>query len=128
VSEGTAAEVSRMLTGAVDIGTGTAARIEGYTVAGKTGTARKPSETRAGYTDNYMASFAGFLPAEAPRLSAIVMLDEPTPYYGGIVAAPVFAAVGSFGIRNFSIPALPARAGAAPPGPATTLGISPTRP
>jgi len=120
VSEGTAAEVSRMLTGAVDIGTGTAARIDGYTVAGKTGTARKPSETQAGYTDNYIASFAGFLPAQAPRLSAIVMLDEPTPYYGGIVAAPVFAAVGSFGIRNFSIPAMPA--------PATTLGISPTRP
>ncbi len=128
VSQGTASKVAGMLVGAVDVGTGTAARIEGYTVAGKTGTARKPSETKAGYSDNYMASFAGFLPAEAPRLSAIVMLDEPTPYYGGIVAAPVFAALGSFGIRNFSIPALPAPAGATSPGPATTLGISPTRP
>ncbi len=131
VSEGTAAEVSRMLTAAVDVGTGTAARIEGYTVAGKTGTARKPSETKAGYSDNYMASFVGFLPAEAPRLSAIVVLDEPTPYYGGVVAAPVFAALGSFGIRHLSIPAKPAAPAAAAPtlgGPATTLGISTTRP
>jgi len=133
VSEATAAEVSRMLTAAVDIGTGTAARIDGYTVSGKTGTARKPSETRAGYSDNYMASFVGFLPAEAPKLSAIVVLDEPTPYYGGVVAAPVFAALGSFGIRHFSIPAKPAPAvpvsvAPAVSGPVTTLGISTTRP
>ncbi|MGH9265121.1 MAG: peptidoglycan D,D-transpeptidase FtsI family protein, partial [Acidimicrobiales bacterium] len=128
VSEATAGEVSRMLTKAVEIGTGTAAQIEGYTVAGKTGTARKPSETKAGYSDNYMASFVGFFPAEAPRLSAIVVLDEPTPYYGGVVAAPVFAALGSFGIRHFGIPSstAPARATAAAAGPATTLGTSPT--
>ncbi|HEX2117809.1 MAG TPA: penicillin-binding protein 2, partial [Acidimicrobiales bacterium] len=128
VSEATAGEVSRMLTKAVEIGTGTAAQIEGYTVAGKTGTARKPSETEAGYSDNYMASFVGFFPAEDPRLSAIVVLDEPTPYYGGVVAAPVFAALGSFGIRHFGIPSstAPARATAAAAGPATTLGTSPT--
>ena len=145
VSEQTAAEVAAMLTGAVEVGTGTAARIEGYTVAGKTGTARKPSETKAGYSDTYMASFAGFLPAESPRLSAIVVLDEPVgPYYGGVVSAPVFAALGSFGVRHFRIPAEPdgIPQPAAPPGPvtqtvpavpapvatgpATTLGISPT--
>ena len=125
VSEETAAAVNRMLTTVVDVGTGTAARIEGYTVAGKTGTARKPSDTKAGYSDNYMASFVGYLPAEAPRLSAIVVLDEPTPYYGGVVAAPVFAALGSFGIRHFGIPAKPAPAGATP---GTTLGSSPTKP
>jgi cell division protein FtsI (penicillin-binding protein 3) len=117
VSEATAADVTRMLTGAVQDGTGTAARIEGYTVAGKTGTARKPSETQAGYSDNYMASFVGFVPAEAPRLSAIVVLDEPTPYFGGIVSAPVFAALGSFGIRHFSIPAKPG-----PPGEVAAAG------
>jgi cell division protein FtsI (penicillin-binding protein 3) len=127
VSEATAAEVSRMLAGAVEIGTGAAARIPGYAVAGKTGTARKPSETEAGYSDKYMASFAGFLPAEAPRLSAIVVLDEPTPYYGGIVSAPVFATLGSFGIRHFGIPSTGARAlTTAPAGPATTLATSPT--
>jgi hypothetical protein len=73
-----------------------------------------------------MASFAGFLPAEAPRLSAIVVLDEPTPYYGGIVAAPVFAAIGSFGIRHFGIPARAAATG--PAAPTGNLGPSPTRP
>jgi cell division protein FtsI (penicillin-binding protein 3) len=127
VSEKTAAEVTRMLTGVVADGTGTSAKIEGYTVAGKTGTARKASETKAGYSDNYMASFVGFLPAEAPRFSAIVVLDEPTPYFGGIVSAPVFAALGSFGIRHFNIPA---QAGGVPAqqGAPTTLGISPTRP
>ena len=130
VSEGTAAEVTRMLTAAVTEGTGTAARIEGYTVAGKTGTARKPNEGKAGYSDNYMASFVGFVPAEAPRLSAIVVLDEPTPYYGGVVSAPVFAAVASFGIRHFGIPARPAPTGASatPAGVAGTVGTSPTRP
>jgi cell division protein FtsI (penicillin-binding protein 3) len=77
-----------------------------------------------------MASFVGFVPAEAPRLSAIVVLDEPTPYFGGIVSAPVFSDVGSFGIRHFSIPALPGpRTGEiAAAAPATTLGISPARP
>lgn len=138
VSEQTAAEMAAMLTGAVEVGTGSAARIEGYTVAGKTGTARKPSETTAGYSDMYMASFAGFLPAESPRLSAIVVLDEPVgAYYGGVVSAPVFAALGSFGVRHFGIspsralagpvtqtvPTVPAPAAAGAP---TTLGISPT--
>ncbi|MDP1806340.1 MAG: penicillin-binding transpeptidase domain-containing protein, partial [Acidimicrobiales bacterium] len=138
VSQQTAAEMAAMLTGAVDVGTGTAARIEGYTVAGKTGTARKPSETKAGYSDAYMASFAGFLPAESPRLSAIVVLDEPVgAYYGGVVSAPVFAGLGSFGVRHFGIS--PPRAPAGPvtqtvpvaPAPGlsgapTTLGTSPT--
>jgi len=130
VSEATAAEVTRMLTGVVSDGTGTAAKIEGYTVSGKTGTARKPSETKAGYSDNYMASFVGFVPAEDPRLSAIVVLDEPTPYFGGIVSAPVFAAIANFGIRRFQIPARPApglpteAAGGAPTSP----GLPPTKP
>jgi cell division protein FtsI (penicillin-binding protein 3) len=127
VSEGTATEVTGMLTAAVKEGTGTAARIEGYTVAGKTGTARKPNETKAGYSDTYVASFVGFLPAETPRFSAIVMLDEPTPYYGGVVAAPVFAALGSFGIRHFGIPAsTPAAVPALTP--VSTVVTSTTRP
>jgi cell division protein FtsI (penicillin-binding protein 3) len=139
VSEKTAAQMSQMLAAAVDTGTGTAARIEGYTVAGKTGTARKPSD-KGGYSDAYMPSFVGFIPAESPRLSAIVVLDEPTgAYYGGVVSAPVFAALGSFGIRHFHIPAQPggipprqapagpvSLPGSLPPAPSTTLGISPT--
>jgi len=128
VSAATAAEVTRMLTGVVSEGTGTAAKIEGYTVAGKTGTARKPSATKAGYSDNYMASFVGFVPAEAPRLSAIVVLDEPTPYFGGIVSAPVFSAIGSFGIRHFQIPARPAPAPATGLAAGATPGLAPTKP
>jgi len=131
VSEATAAEVTRMLTGVVSDGTGTAARIEGYTVAGKTGTARKPSETKAGYSDNYMASFVGFVPAESPRLSAIIVLDEPTPYFGGIVSAPVFAALGNYGIRHFQIPVRPAPApgaGPVPVGQTVNLVLTPTKP
>ena len=87
-----------------------------------------------------MPSFIGFLPAESPRLSAIVVLDAPVgAYYGGVVSAPMFAALGSFGIRNFHIPAEPGGVpprrtpagpvslpGPLPPAPATTLGISPT--
>ena len=55
-----------------------------------------------------MASFAGFVPASAPRLSAIVILDEPTPIYGGIVSAPVFSHLAAAGTRLFDIPPEPA--------------------
>jgi len=104
ISAETARKVTSMLVGAVEVGTGTAARIEGYSVAGKTGTARKPNERSPGYRDGaYVASFAGFLPAQAPRLSAIVVLDEPQPYFGGLVAAPVFARLASSAIRLFRV-------------------------
>ncbi|MGH9190369.1 MAG: peptidoglycan D,D-transpeptidase FtsI family protein [Acidimicrobiales bacterium] len=117
VSAETARTVRSMLVSAVRDGTGTAAAIDAYTVAGKTGTARKPREGALGYKEGaYVASFAGFVPAEAPRLSAIVVLDEPTPYFGGLVAAPVFASVAGYGVRHFRVPPLP-------PG---TVGSSPT--
>jgi len=105
VSESTAAAVNGMLVEAVREGTGTAAAIDGYTVAGKTGTARKPRSGGLGYMEGaYLASFVGFVPAEAPRLSAIVVLDEPTPYFGGLVSAPVFASLARYGVRRFQIP------------------------
>jgi cell division protein FtsI (penicillin-binding protein 3) len=108
VSAETAAAVSKMLVGAVAVGTGTAAAVANYTVAGKTGTARKPKDNALGYQDGaYVASFAGFVPASAPRLSAIVVLDEPTPYYGGLVSAPVFSKLAAAGTRLFDIPPHP---------------------
>jgi cell division protein FtsI (penicillin-binding protein 3) len=133
VSAETAAEVSRMLVGAVAHGTGTAAAVANYTVAGKTGTARKPKENALGYQDGaYVASFAGFVPAEAPRLSAIVVLDEPTPYYGGLVSAPVFSRLAAAGTRLFDVPTHPL--GDAPLTSswerdlaAGTLGLSPAK-
>ncbi len=108
ISEQTAAEVTGMLAEVVRVGTGTNAAIDGYTVAGKTGTARKPLEHARGYKAGaYISSFAGFVPAEKPALTAIVMLDEPTPIFGGLVAAPVFADVTRYGLRHFRIPPPP---------------------
>ena len=116
VSEGTARAVTGMLADVVRTGTGVNAAVEGYTVAGKTGTARKPKEGARGYAaGKYVASFAGFVPAEDPRLSIIVMLDEPFPIYGGAVAAPVFSHLAAYALRHLRIPPPPAPPPAAPP-------------
>src|SRR6476646_4921371 len=92
VSERTADEMTAMLGEVVRVGTGTLAAIDGYSVAGKTGTARKPLDNARGYkTGAYVSTFAGFVPAEKAALTSIVILEEPTPIYGGLVCAPVFA-------------------------------------
>jgi cell division protein FtsI (penicillin-binding protein 3) len=86
-------------------GTGNHAAVRGYRVAGKTGTAWK--STVGGYsTDRYMAVFGGLVPAAAPRLAAVVVIDEPGggKYYGGDVAAPVFSAVMAGALRLLSVP------------------------
>ncbi len=85
-------------------GTGIRAAVPGYSVAGKTGTAWKASA--GGYSqDRYLAVFGGVVPASAPRLAAIVMIDEPggTQYYGGDVAAPVFSAITAGALRLMSV-------------------------
>jgi len=93
-------------------GTGTKGDLLGYTVAGKTGTARKHVEN-VGYVDGlYVASFMGFLPAENPRLLGLVVIDEPKAtgpmVYGGAVAAPVFQAIASEAVKILGIePDLP---------------------
>jgi cell division protein FtsI (penicillin-binding protein 3) len=105
VSERTAAQLTTMLANVVANGTGVNAAIPSYTVAGKTGTARKPSTTQRGYVQGaYIATFAGFVPAESPRLSAIVVLDEPHPYYASLSSAPVFARITKYALREFRIP------------------------
>ena len=88
-------------------GTGPRARIMGWRVAGKTGTAHK--QENGGYAaDKYLASFAGFAPVSAPRLVVAVMIDEPSTgrqnYYGGTVAAPVFAQVMQGALRLLGVP------------------------
>jgi cell division protein FtsI (penicillin-binding protein 3) len=76
-------------------GTGVKARIEGYPVAGKTGTAQKVKPGARGYSGKYIGSFVGYLPADAPRAVILVMIDEPAGRgFGGTVAAPVFQKVG----------------------------------
>jgi len=85
-------------------GTGARARVDGYTVAGKTGTAQKP--VRGGYSDHdNIASFMGLIPAEDPQLSIIVVIDEPQPEHtGGRVAAPVYQEIAAQAIRYLDIP------------------------
>ena len=104
VSATTADEVRQMLIGVVAGGTGTRAQIANYLVAGKTGTARKPPYTHPPY--NYVADFAGFAPADNPRLAAIVVLDEPQgAVFGGDVAAPVFARIMQYALTVERVPA-----------------------
>lgn len=86
--------VSMMENVVADGGTGTKARVEGYRVAGKTGTARKVAKS-GGYGDEYVTVFAGLVPATDPKLAIVVMVDEPAgdAYYGGTVSAPIFSKV-----------------------------------
>lgn len=85
-------------------GTAYEARVDGYRVAGKTGTVKKASA--GGYTEkNYFAVFAGMAPADNPRLIIVVMIDEPSAgqYYGGLVSAPVFSKVMGGALRVLDI-------------------------
>jgi cell division protein FtsI (penicillin-binding protein 3) len=86
-------------------GTAPAARIEGYRVAGKTGTASRPNG-HGGYAGaGYTASFVGMVPADHPKLVCEVVLDRPLRgYFGGAVAAPVFHTVMSFALQTMKIP------------------------
>ena len=112
VSQQTAADVMAMLEVVVsEQGTGRRAAIPGFRVAGKTGTAWKSGP--GGYSkDRYLAVFAGLAPASDPRLAAVVTIDEPRgeAYYGGDVAAPVFARIVSGALRMLAVaPDQPAR-------------------
>jgi cell division protein FtsI (penicillin-binding protein 3) len=94
LSEKTASDLtSRVFEGVVADGTGQSARIDGFSAAGKTGTARKLDHDLGVYVASlHVASFVGFVPADRPVLSMVVVLDEPkfSLQYGGQVAAPVF--------------------------------------
>jgi cell division protein FtsI (penicillin-binding protein 3) len=119
-------EVSRamttMLGEVVRVGTGMSATIDGYTVAGKTGTARIPLVGARGYQDGvYTSSFAGFVPAERPALTGIVILDG-TAQFGATTAAPVFAQIARYGLREFHIPPQPPQ----PPDPGVPLATAAT--
>jgi cell division protein FtsI (penicillin-binding protein 3) len=86
-------------------GTGHRAAVRNYRVAGKTGTAWKSAI--GGYSkDRYTAVFAGLVPASAPKLVVVVVIDEPQGpvYYGGDVAAPVFANIVSGAMRVLAVP------------------------
>ena len=110
-------ELTSMLEQVVATGTGTGASVPGYTVAGKTGTAQIPTQGKDSYvTGAYMASFVGFAPAVNPTLSIIVVLNRPTPIFGGTVAAPVFSQIMSYALHRYDIPTTPGAA-TTPPSP-----------
>jgi len=100
------AQIQSMLADVVqEGGTGTAAAVPGYRVAGKTGTAQKP-DSRGGYSSSkYVASFVGMVPASKPRLVVLVMVDEPRgQIFGGVIAAPAFAEIAKFDLQYLEIP------------------------
>lgn len=94
--------VTGILSDVVSKGTGLLAQIPGYEVAGKTGTAQKVLE-EGGYGDDYFASFAGYAPAKRPEVAAIVILDSPTPIYGGMTAAPTFTIIMERALRELAV-------------------------
>ena len=86
-----AKQMAEILVGVVEDGSGRRARVEGYRVAGKTGTAQKAEKDGKGYAGKEIMSFMGFLPAENPMVSIIVMLDEPKgARFSGQIAGPLF--------------------------------------
>ena len=105
ISKKTARLIRSMLEGVVSPGgTGTAARVPYYRVAGKTGTVHK--FINGAYSeDHYLALFAGYAPASHPRLAMVVTVDDPTRqgYYGGLVAAPVFSRVMGGALRLLNV-------------------------
>ncbi len=118
-------EMVPMFESVIQDGTAVLAQVPGYAVAGKTGTSQQPSSTGGYIPGDWNASFVGFVPAQAPRLAAIVTLNHPTTIYGGSVAAPVFSKIMQYALPHFGIapPTTPAQpactgVGAAAPTPA----------
>ncbi|MDQ0286319.1 stage V sporulation protein D (sporulation-specific penicillin-binding protein) [Desulfofundulus luciae] len=110
ISRDTARQLAGLLEKVVLEGTGKRALVEGYRVAGKTGTAQVPGP--GGYVEGkYVASFAGFAPAGNPRIAALVVVGEPRgqEYHGGEVAAPAFGAVVRDTLRYLGVPEDPGR-------------------
>ena len=105
MSPQTASTLTGILTRVVEMGTGKQAQMEGFTVAGKTGTAQKvdPGSGRYSARDR-VASFVGYVPAEDPALVILVVIDTPRKAtYGGVVAAPVFKRIAEYGLARRGI-------------------------
>jgi cell division protein FtsI (penicillin-binding protein 3) len=104
ISKETSSIVRGMLQSVVDEGTGQFARIPGYTVAGKTGTAQKVDPETGRYGDEFVTSFIGFVPAQNPEYVALITVDEPQKeIWGEVVAAPAFQKVMSFTLGHFNV-------------------------
>ena len=143
VDAGTAASLMRMLTGVVEQGTGRKAAIEGFSVAGKTGTAWQPCDVGYECVDSegelvgrhYTATFAGIASNDAdPALVVLVVIDEPQgeQYYGGQLAAPVVADIAAYALRQLRIPthadSVPGERRRAEPAPQPPPSTAPSEP
>ena len=125
LSASTARSVRHLLESVVSAdGTAQRAAIEGYRVAGKSGTVRKVAATGGYDANRHQAVFVGMVPVDQPRLVGIVMIDEPQAgaYYGGLVSAPVFGTVMQGAARLLQVPP-----DAPQPTPTQTVALSPAR-
>jgi membrane peptidoglycan carboxypeptidase len=105
ISRGTAVTMTEIMEKVVENGTGTRARIPGYAVAGKTGTAKKLVRgSYRGHSD-YNVSFVGFAPSRAPVFAIVVVVDAPhrVSPYGGVVAAPIFQKIADAALRHYGV-------------------------
>jgi cell division protein FtsI (penicillin-binding protein 3) len=117
ISPETSIKVTKMMeTVTGEGGTGTKAALDGYRVAGKTGTAQKVDPVTHTYSSKRIGSFVGFVPAEKPKLTIAVIIDEPQGVkYGGIVAAPAFKGIAQNSLAYLKIqPSMPTTAAAKP--------------
>lgn len=121
VSPNVAEEMTTMLDEVVRVGTGTAADLDPYTVAGKTGTALVPSPKGGYQPGHYVASFAGFVPAEKPHITGMVVIDD-TPDYGAAASAPTFATIARDALQEMDVPPMPKE----PPAPGVPLATTAT--
>jgi membrane peptidoglycan carboxypeptidase len=101
----TAATLTEIMEAVVERGTATTAQIDGYTIAGKTGTSSKLVNGRYSKSD-YTASFVGFVPSRKPVLTIVVVIDSPHAkgYYGGIVSGPIFKRIAAAALRHLGVP------------------------
>ncbi len=104
VSADTAAALTTIMEGVVERGTATDARIPGFSIAGKTGTAAKLVNGRYSHSD-YNASFVGFIPSRDPVLTILVVIDSPhaNGYTGGLVSAPIFRRIAESALRYLGV-------------------------
>jgi membrane peptidoglycan carboxypeptidase len=106
-SERTMATMTEIMERVVEDGTGKRAKVPGYTVAGKTGTAKKlVNGSYRGHSD-YNVSFVGFVPSRQPVFAIVVVVDSPhrVSPYGGVVAGPIFQRIATAALRQYGVPA-----------------------
>ena len=107
ISEGAAQQLTAIMEGVVERGTAKVAQVEGFTIAGKTGTAAKTLPGGGYSTTDYNVSFAGFVPSRDPLFTILVVVDTPTRVspYGGTVSAPIFQKIAAAVLRHRGVPA-----------------------